>query len=226
MKYGLLIVTIWLCVLPSTGAVERPIALTVSEFRQSLLWSAITKDEQVIEEMDDRINALPPLPQRERWHCREDDGNYYELVFLYADGERSIIKIQRTGCQFVTFEDNKRPALWATEAPPLFRKLDSFCPTGNSYYRKIFTPEAGKVEIGTLTQTLTTKHKMSHRDRSTAYYYRGCAYEKIGENDKAVLDFDKAIKLAPKDFAPYDERAEAYLHLGKKIYEARLAKGS
>ncbi len=46
-----------------------------------------------------------------------------------------------------------------------------------------------------------------------AYYNRGMAYFYLGENKKALDDWDKAISLNPKEIDAYIGRAELYLNL-------------
>src|ERR1700678_1932196 len=43
-----------------------------------------------------------------------------------------------------------------------------------------------------------------------AYTDRGNAYQKKGDNDRAVQDYDQAIRLDPNFAAPYSGRGNAY----------------
>ena len=49
-----------------------------------------------------------------------------------------------------------------------------------------------------------------------AYYNRGFAYEKKGEYDRAIVDYDKAIAINPKFAAAYNNRGNAYYKKGDK----------
>ena len=53
---------------------------------------------------------------------------------------------------------------------------------------------------------------------SLAYYNRGVAYDKIGQGDKAIADYTKAIEINPRDAEAYNYRGIAY------YYKARYDK--
>jgi lipoprotein NlpI len=48
------------------------------------------------------------------------------------------------------------------------------------------------------------------RHRAHAYYFRGVAYEAKGDNDRAIADFNEAIRLDPKYAYAYNDRGIAY----------------
>jgi tetratricopeptide (TPR) repeat protein len=43
-----------------------------------------------------------------------------------------------------------------------------------------------------------------------AYHYRGFAYQTKGDHDRAIADYDAAIRLDPKNALPYFNRGFAY----------------
>src|SRR6516165_1397499 len=45
---------------------------------------------------------------------------------------------------------------------------------------------------------------------SWAYYNRGLAYQEKGDNDRAIADYDQAIRLDPKYAFAYNGRGNAY----------------
>jgi tetratricopeptide (TPR) repeat protein len=49
------------------------------------------------------------------------------------------------------------------------------------------------------------------RDRAMAYDRRGNAYSAVGENDRAIADYNEAIRLDPNYAAPYYNWGEIYL---------------
>lgn len=53
-------------------------------------------------------------------------------------------------------------------------------------------------------------------DYAIAYNYRGNAYADLGDNQKALLDYDQAIVLDPEYAVPYNNRGIAYYNLGEK----------
>jgi tetratricopeptide (TPR) repeat protein len=50
---------------------------------------------------------------------------------------------------------------------------------------------------------------------STAYLNRGAAFERIGQRERAVQDYDKAIELNAFDFQAYDNRGVALENMGQ-----------
>ena len=61
--------------------------------------------------------------------------------------------------------------------------------------------------IKRITTSLDANNNMGDRDRSAALIQRGTAYDELGDHDKALADFDAAIKLVPKNPQAYVERA-------------------
>src|SRR5262249_12709649 len=57
---------------------------------------------------------------------------------------------------------------------------------------------------------LLTQSNLSAQDRATAYRYRGLAYRRTGDNDRAIRDYDEAIRLDPKNAVTYNIRGFAY----------------
>ena len=51
--------------------------------------------------------------------------------------------------------------------------------------------------------------------KAEAYNYRGWAYHRLGENEKAIADFSRAIELKPDYARAYNNRGVAYSGLGK-----------
>jgi len=58
-------------------------------------------------------------------------------------------------------------------------------------------------------------------EEASAYHHRGLAYNGLEEFDKAIKDFDEAIKRSPKEAAYYNSRGFAYHRKGD--YEKALA---
>ena len=49
-----------------------------------------------------------------------------------------------------------------------------------------------------------------------AYVNRGLAYMMLGENEKALTDFNEAVRLEPTEWTHYFKRGMAYERLGKQ----------
>jgi tetratricopeptide (TPR) repeat protein len=54
--------------------------------------------------------------------------------------------------------------------------------------------------------TVISSGKYAGAERAWAYYNRGNAYRAKGENDRAIVDYDEAIRLDPDDPDSYNER--------------------
>src|SRR5262249_47557919 len=57
---------------------------------------------------------------------------------------------------------------------------------------------------------LLTLPNLTAQDRVIAYAFRGLAYIKTGDYDRAIRDYDEAIRLDPKFVRAYEERGAAY----------------
>lgn len=73
----------------------------------------------------------------------------------------------------------------------------------------------GEYKEAILPLTTGLQHGTSPKESADAYYYRGLCYDKLGELDKAVADFDSAIKIAPDRPKYYIERARVLRKSGK-----------
>jgi tetratricopeptide (TPR) repeat protein len=51
--------------------------------------------------------------------------------------------------------------------------------------------------------------------RAKAFFLRGLAYWELNQRERAVGDYDKAIRISPRYGAALNNRADAYLRLGK-----------
>jgi len=242
-----LFTAMWLSSLFPVFATNSDVSLRVSAYdpfqhpEKAKLWSITTRDQQLIRAIERRINALPLVPDRDTYRCPRDSGDYYELTFRYNDGKTSVVKIENTGCRFVTFQDNKSPERWAYGADPLYRKLHAFRPKGGGEFgsveRETSDAQRGVAELG--KQPTAGAHRqrgiylnkleqyekavdefnkclaIDPNSASTVYDDRGYAFEMLEQNEKAISDFTEAIKIQPKDTRAYCERAEAYLSSGK-----------
>jgi len=56
-----------------------------------------------------------------------------------------------------------------------------------------------------------TNHLKANPDSGIAYNNRGLAYSEMGQGDKALLDFAKAIECLPDDPVAYLNRADLYM---------------
>jgi len=57
--------------------------------------------------------------------------------------------------------------------------------------------------------------RISKKDLATVHYNRGISYAIKGDFDRAIADYDKAIKLNPKDADVYYNRGNAYQRKGQ-----------
>jgi tetratricopeptide (TPR) repeat protein len=70
--------------------------------------------------------------------------------------------------------------------------------------------EAGDVKIAACTRAINSGAGRP----SINYNYRGLAYNRKGENDRAIADYTEALRLDPKYAMAYDNRALAYRSKG------------
>jgi len=76
--------------------------------------------------------------------------------------------------------------------------------------------------IKQLTEALSVaKPNTDPLDPATIYFYRGNAYNKKGEYDRAIADFNQALQLNPKLAAFFYHRGSAYGHKGE--YDRAIA---
>ena len=70
------------------------------------------------------------------------------------------------------------------------------------------------IQIGACTE-LIQSGKQSNRNISIAYGHRGLAYAKKRQYDRAIQDYDQAIRLEPSHVANYTNRGIAYKNSGQ-----------
>ncbi len=56
---------------------------------------------------------------------------------------------------------------------------------------------------------------ISKKHHAIVYYNRGVAYDEKGQYDRAIADYDMAIKLNPKHASAYNNRGIVYKKLGQ-----------
>ena len=72
------------------------------------------------------------------------------------------------------------------------------------------TPKATVPDAATPTSVLNP-------DDADAYYNRGVGYMDIGQYERAIEDYTKAIQLNPDDVEAYNIRAYSYAALGQYL---------
>ena len=77
-------------------------------------------DPAVISKLVRELNALPAFPGG--IYCPQDDGSYFALVFMYADGTSTAVKVAG-GCEEVYVGGSAQPVAWALPSPALFDTL-------------------------------------------------------------------------------------------------------
>ena len=60
-------------------------------------------------------------------------------------------------------------------------------------------------------------YKAEDPQLALAYNDRGSVYDSLGEYQRAIQDYDQAIRLEPQDALAYANRALAYTDLGKAM---------
>src|SRR6202022_2647082 len=70
---------------------------------------------------------------------------------------------------------------------------------------------------------LITSNRLSGSDLAVTYNYRGIAYARSGDLDRAIADFSEAIRRYPKTalFYPYVNRGDAYK--AKEAFDRAIA---
>src|SRR5580658_9971929 len=69
------------------------------------------------------------------------------------------------------------------------------------------------LSIGACTALIESSVE-SPANRATAFHNRGDRYLGKGERDKAIADYDAAIRLRPDDAVAFNNRGDAYLDNG------------
>jgi hypothetical protein len=77
-------------------------------------------DRAAISKLVRELNALPAFP--DGIYCPADDGSYFALVFTYADGTSTAVKVAG-GCEEVYVGGSTQPVAWALPSPALFDTL-------------------------------------------------------------------------------------------------------
>jgi len=72
---------------------------------------------------------------------------------------------------------------------------------------------SGEEAIAACTRVIQNRGT-STRSRAITYYARAIKYKAKGDNDRAIADYNEAIRLDPKDAVAYRSRALAYLYGG------------
>jgi tetratricopeptide (TPR) repeat protein len=72
--------------------------------------------------------------------------------------------------------------------------------------------ELGQPAIDACTRQIESGN-LSADDREVAFVYRGMAYHKLGQHDRAIQDFDEAIRLKPDDAYAFYFRGSDYFAL-------------
>ncbi len=79
--------------------------------------------------------------------------------------------------------------------------------------------KTGEASIRACTKIIKSKRvfgtRISKKDLAIIYINRGAAYYYKGQYDRAIADFDQAIKLNPKDAEVYFIRGNAYQNKGQ-----------
>jgi tetratricopeptide (TPR) repeat protein len=81
---------------------------------------------------------------------------------------------------------------------------------GNAYKCRSTDPDT---RIAGCTAYIQTDH-LTPEDLSVVYYNRGTAYNSKGDRDRAIQDYDQAIRLSPNDPAIYMARGISYFGKG------------
>jgi tetratricopeptide (TPR) repeat protein len=178
-------------------------------------WTAASRDKRAINILYARIKALSPVQGAGPTSCPNDIGTYYQLTFTSQDGRISKLKVEETGCNFVTALDGDMPARCAWASAPLFRALKSYRPPGAS--PQPMSERYDEIDIQQLTKQLSPEND----DKSLRWVYEGRAktYLKLGKFAPAEKDMTKSLRLTNSDeldtMMPRLERAYAMHMLGR-----------
>lgn len=86
----------------------------------------------------------------------------------------------------------------------------------SSYFHSAFSARDMALRVERYTKALDSwSASDGMRNKASAYYNRGVAYQQLKRHEEAVSDFDKAIKLRPNDPVVYNNRGYSWLWLGK-----------
>jgi tetratricopeptide (TPR) repeat protein len=99
-----------------------------------------------------------------------------------------------------------------------------YCNSAAADDRAVCKTASGDTAIEACTRAIDSKKFNGAKQKrvlSLLYTNRGVEYEIMKEYDKAIADHDQAIKIDPKNPAPYNNRGNACL--GKLDYEHALA---
>src|SRR5258706_3838671 len=70
------------------------------------------------------------------------------------------------------------------------------------------------LQIASCTASIQSR-RLSGKDLSITYSQRGNAYYTKGQYDRAIQDYERAIRLNPKDFLTFANRGMAYFIIGQ-----------
>jgi tetratricopeptide (TPR) repeat protein len=86
-------------------------------------------------------------------------------------------------------------------------------PLGSLDITKCHKPTNSDMAINYCTQAIELR-QLSGRDLAFAFYRRGNAYSQKGDHDRAISDYDQAIRLNPSHANSFSNRGVAYAHKG------------
>jgi hypothetical protein len=114
-----------------TGLVRRGAnALLIDEFGWTndqtsldLKASLQTTDPTLISKLVHDLNALPAFPN-ELMSCPSNDGSHFALEFAFADGTRTSVTVEATGCSGVYLGGSNQAVAWTRTAPAFLDTLN------------------------------------------------------------------------------------------------------
>ena len=100
----------------------------------------------------------------------------------------------------------QNPAPAATPTPvfmpgPIYDQHDAWCYNSQATNDQV---------VRGCTAVIEQARRTAPQDIANAYYSRGVRLNRLGQYDRALLDFDQAIKLAPTDAAAFHMRGQAW----------------
>lgn len=87
---------------------------------------------------------------------------------------------------------------------------------GTDWQTCINPNSAPEQAIASCTQTLSQARRMSAVQVATAYNYRGYAYRRKGDNNRALTDIDEAISINPGYALAYSNRGYLHASMGNR----------